>query len=94
MQKCSKPGCNKSYFSADDLAKHVFTHQNIMWKCKDCDYNTTDECLLKSHKCKHDQVVKYTCQKCGRGFVYYTQWARHRDQNKCVSLKQSDSPEV
>ena len=93
-QKCSKPSCNKSYFSANDLAKHVHTHRNIVWNCKNCDYTTKDEHLLKSHRHKHDQLVKYTCQKCGRGFVYYTQWARHKEQNNCVELKRSDSLEI
>ena len=71
---CSHPGCNKSYFSQADLSKHAKTHDNVKWNCSLCMYVTNDERLLKSHHWKHEQTVKYHCEKCGKGFVYHTQW--------------------
>ena len=94
MAICTYPGCDKSYFSQVDLAKHARTHENVTWRCQDCDYATSDEQLLKSHRHKHSQTIKYTCSVCGKGFVYYTQWARHKTSNKCTPLKHSDSPEL
>ena len=84
---CSYPGCTKSYFSQADWAKHAHTHLKIIWNCDRCDYTTNDERLLKSHKRKHKQKVKYTCSHCGRGFVYHTQWARHTNKNTCKKLQ-------
>ena len=94
MEHCAKPGCNKSYFSASDLAKHVLMHSDKIWNCPECDYNTKDKQLLKSHKRKHEQTVQYTCLRCGKGFVYYTQWSRHKKAENCTELKCSSSPEV
>ena len=88
------PKCGKSYFSANDLAKHIKVHSNKEWKCDVCTYTTKDERLLKSHYRKHSQAIKYTCATCGKGFVYHTQWARHKNQNNCSPLVRSDSPEL
>ena len=91
---CTYPGCTKSYFSQLDLAKHACTHLKIQWNCNQCDYSTHDERLLKNHKRKHEQKIKYTCSHCGKGFVYHTQWARHTNKNSCKELKWSNSPGV
>ena len=91
---CSYPGCTKSYFSQSNLAKHAHTHCKIKWNCDKCDYSTSDERLLKSHQRKHEQQVKYTCDQCGCGFVYHTQWSRHCNKKNCRELKRSSSPEL
>ena len=93
-QICTHPGCGKSYFSAADLAKHARIHENIEWKCTKCTYKSYDQRLLRSHQRVHDQIVKHSCAKCGKGFVFYTQWSRHRKSDDCEPLKRSDSPEV
>ena len=91
---CSYPVCTKSYFSQSDLVKHACMHLKIKWNCNQCDYSMHDERLLKSHKRKHEQKIKYTCSRCGKDFVYHTQWARHTNKNTCKELKCSSSPEV
>ena len=91
---CTYPGCDKSYFSQADLAKHARTHKNITWMCQDCDYRTPDERLLKSQQRKHTQTIRYTCSTCGKGFVYNSQWAHHKTSSNCTPLKCSDSPEL
>ena len=82
-QFCQSPGCDKSYFSSADLAKHARTHLKINWKCRKCDYCTNDEWLLKSHQRVHDRKIRYLCQKCNKGFIFHMQWARHKKQDKC-----------
>ena len=74
-QFCQSQGCDKSYFSAADLAKHARTHLKINWKCQKCDYCTNDERLLKSHQRVHDRKIRYLCQKCNKGFIFHMQWA-------------------
>ena len=93
-EHCPFPKFGKSYHSANNLAKHVKIHSNKTWKCSVCDYTTKDEHLLKSHKRKHEQTVKYTCNICAKSFVYHTQWARHKAQKKVTPLARSNSPEV
>ena len=92
-QVCSHPGCGRSYFSASDLAKHARTHDEILWKCLKCKYVTEDKQLLKSHQRVHLCEIKYTCAICGMGFIFHTQWKRHKEQNNCVPLQWSGSPE-
>ena len=93
-QMCAHPGCGKSYFSSADLAKHARIHDKIEWNCSKCKYKTFDKHLLKSHQRVHEQIMKYTCQKCGKGFVYHTQWSRHRKTDDYEALTRSNSPEL
>ena len=80
---CAHAGCDRSYFNAADLTKHVKTHKNMIWCCSKCKYTTKDKWLLKSHQRKHEHEHRYTCQKCGKGFIYHTQWARHKTDDSC-----------
>ena len=92
-QHCIHPGSGRSYFSSSELSKHAKTHEDILWKCLECKYTLDDKRLLKSHQRVHIRKIKYTCAKCGKGFIFHTQWCRHKDANNCVSLKRSSSPE-
>ena len=83
-QHCAHPNCTKSYFSSADLAKHAKTYLNVTWSYEHCTYKTNDERLLKSHQSKDDRKVRYTCPKCGKGFIYHTQWARHKADSDCA----------
>ena len=83
LQFCQSPGCNKSYFSSVDLAKHARTHLKIKWTCRKCDCKTFDEWLLKSHQRVHNRNMQYTCPKCNKGFIFHIQWSRHKKQDKC-----------
>ena len=91
-QHCIHPGCSRSYFSSSELSKHAKTHEDILWKCLECSYTSDDKWLLKSHQHVHIRKIKYTCMKCGKGFIFHTQWHRHKDANNCVSLQRSASP--
>ena len=93
-QMCAHPGCGKSYFSSADLAKHARIHEKIEWKCSKCKYKTFDKRLLKLHQQVHEQIMKYTCQKCGKGFVFHTQWSCHRKMDDCEALTRSNSPKL
>ena len=93
-QICAHPGCNCSYYSASELSKHVLIHKNISWNCSRCEYTTKDKCLLKSHQRKHDQTPHFFCTRCAKGFMYHTQWSRHKEANNCVAIKRSSSPDL
>ena len=41
-EHCPFPKCSKSYYSANDLAKHIKIHSNKTWKCSVCDYSTKE----------------------------------------------------
>ena len=80
---CIHPGCGHSYFSSNELAKHVQIHKGVMWSCTLCNYKTPDKRLLKSHQRKHNQTPRYFCPKCNKGFTYHAQWSRHVMAKKC-----------
>ena len=82
-QHCTHPSCGRSYFSASDLAQHARMHDDTIWKCQQCEYKTGDKRLLKSHQRKHICTLWYTCRKCDKGFIYYTQWAHHTKSESC-----------
>ena len=81
------------YYSSADLSKHAKIHDNVEHRCSKCDYTNKDIRLLRSHQQKHDQIVHYYCTKCGTGFIYHIQWARHKEAADCVALNCSASPE-
>ena len=82
-QICSHPRCGKSYFSSSDLAKHAKIHEKVEWKCTKCMYSTLDKHLLWSHQRVHNRVLRYTCENCGKGFIYHMQLTRHRESKNC-----------
>ena len=83
-QHCTHRGCKHSYFSASNLAKHAKTHENVVWRCVLCNYQSNDQRLLKSHQHKHEHKTSYTCTKCGKIFIYHMQWSRHCKSNNCA----------
>ena len=70
---CVHPGCGHSYFSSNKLVKHVQIHKGVTWSCTLCNYKTPDKRLLKSHQQKHNQMPRYFCPKCNKGFTYHAQ---------------------
>ena len=45
---CTYPGCTKSYFNKNNLAKHALIYKKITWDCDqdECKYSTPDKWLL------------------------------------------------
>ena len=68
--------CNKDFFMKSDLTKHEKTHLQILWKCNQCEYSSTDERNLKAHQRTHSNLMPYMCSKCLSLFKFHTQWKR------------------
>ena len=73
---CHHKNCRRSYFSNDELLKHVKVHKGMVWSCpeKNCDYTTYDKWLLKPHSRKHSDEKPYICGLCGKGHHYHIQY--------------------
>ena len=59
--------CEKSFFSPQDMNKHVkAVHAGIKdWKCDKCPYAASQKVNLKSHiNAVHDKIKDWTCDKC------------------------------
>ena len=62
---------------------HAKIHKKVEWKCTKCTYSTLDKRLLQSHQRVHNRVLRYTCENCGKGFIYHMQLTRHRESKNC-----------
>ena len=80
---CVHPGCGQRYYSSNELMKHVQIHKGVTWSCTLCPYKTPDKRLLKGHQRKHNQMPRYCCPTCNKGFTYHAQWSRHVASKKC-----------
>ena len=81
-QRCMYPKCGRKFKSKSDLNRHAATHTSKWMVCPDCDdYRTKDKRNFDSHRQSHNQIERYFCSKCNKGFVYSTQRIRH--QKKC-----------
>ena len=81
---CVHPSCGCSYYSSNELAKHVLIHKGITWNYNRCPSKTPDKRLLKSHQRKYNQIPRYFCPKCNKGFTYHAQWIRHVASKNCM----------
>ena len=91
---CIYPNCQRSFKNQGDLKRHVAEHYKQPHECPDCDYKNSDIRNLESHRLKHTDINKYTCEKCGKGFKYNTQYRRHlKDPSKCIVSERSKSLE-
>ena len=82
---CHHKNCRRSYFSNNELLKHVLVHKDIVWSCpeENCDYTTYDKRLLKPHTRKHSDEKPYICGLCGKGHRYHVQYVRHVKNDEC-----------
>ena len=91
---CVYPKCNKFFKNKGDLKRHADGHYSEVHECPDCDYTNSDIRNLESHRLKHSDIINYTCNSCGEGFKYNTQFRRHKNNpKKCHGPKRSNSPE-
>ena len=86
--------CQHSFKNQGDLKRHAAEHYRQPHECPDCNYKNSDIRNLESHRLKHTDINKYTCEKCGKDFRYNTQYRRHlKDPSKCTVPKRSKSLE-
>ena len=71
---CVYPNCQRSFKNQGNLKRHAAEHYRQPHECPDCDYKNSDIRNLESHCLKHTDINKYTCEKCGKGFRYNTQY--------------------
>ena len=73
--KCHFKNCDRSYFSRDELQKHVKVHDGKLWSCpeKGCSYTNLDKRLIKPHMRKHSADKPYKCELCQERFTYHIQ---------------------
>ena len=76
--------CNCTFKNIGDLNRHACTHSAKWIVCPDCpNYKTKDKRNFESHRQRHNQIEKYWCSTCGKGFVHSTQKSRHEAQKNC-----------
>ena len=71
----------KGFMRKADLVSHAQNHSGMVHKCDQCEYSATDIRYLKQHQRKHSNDLRIKCNICNRGFRYYTQMKRHRDND-------------
>ena len=75
---CTHEGCKKTFKTEWNRRAHEKSHQNDPIQCPNCDYVTKDERYMKQHSRVHEDVYKYHCANCRKGFKFYEQIKRHR----------------
>uniref|UniRef100_A0A1B0DQD0 Uncharacterized protein n=1 Tax=Phlebotomus papatasi TaxID=29031 RepID=A0A1B0DQD0_PHLPP len=67
---CRKPGCNENFDTSKDLLSHMqISHNEIIWSCKLCPFNTLQLASMKRHvKIVHEKVKDFHCPYCQRAF--------------------------
>ena len=82
--KCMHGKCERTFKNIGDLNRHARTHTAKWIVCPDCpNYKTKDKRNFESHRQHHNQIEKYWCSTCGKGFVHSTQKTRHEAQKNC-----------
>ena len=82
--KCMHGKCERIFKNIGDLNRHASTHTAKWIVCPDCpNYKTKDKRNFESHRQHHNQIEKYWCSTCGKGFVHSTQKTRHEAQKNC-----------
>ena len=64
------PDCPHVFISPQTLAKHRYTHADIMYECADCGRGFTFKSQLESHRKVHLKMAGFVCfkPKCGKRF--------------------------
>ena len=82
--QCMHGTCGRTFKNIGDLNRHARTHTAKWIVCPDCpNYRTKDKRNFKSHRQHHNQLEKYWCSTCGKGFVHSTQKSRHVAHKNC-----------
>ena len=73
LYHCFYDGCTKHYKHPQDLNRHTASHFSKKLECLLCDYSSNQKRLLKCHSAEHQNILHYTCKKCGAGFKHHNQ---------------------
>ena len=76
--QCMKRNCGRWFKRKADLVLHVETHNDDVLECDKCDYSTTIQKYLKEHKKCHENVLPYSCNICGKRFLWRSGVRAHK----------------
>ena len=77
MFKCPIINCDKRFKHKGELVQHSREHDNILWTCRVCQYETNMEQKLMQLMSVHTQKKWFKCKYCEEKFVHTMQLVRH-----------------
>ena len=83
------PHCTRSFTSPRYLARHMYSHAEIMFECAICDKGFTFESQLVAHKRRHIKDTGYMCMKnnCGKSFKRDSELKAHVKTHRKTAIK-------
>ena len=72
--KCTYKTYTRDFKNVGDLTRHFKLHKAEGHQCPDCEYNNPDIRNFELHRLSHSRITKYKCSKCGKEFIYNTQY--------------------
>ena len=76
--QCMKRNCGRWFKRKSDLVLHVETHKKDLLECDSCDFTTTLQKYLKEHKKSHEDTLPYSCNICGKRFLWRSGVRAHK----------------
>ena len=76
--QCMKRNCGRWFKRKVDLVLHVETHKKEVLECDVCDFTTTLQKYLKEHKKSHENTLPYSCDICGKRFLWRSGVRAHK----------------
>ena len=74
------PKCGRWFKCKGELSLHVETHKKTWFDCKKCDFSTKLLKYLKEHEKSHDSELPYSCDLCGKRFLWRSGVKRHKEK--------------
>lgn len=69
--------CGRKYLTKKSLREHTKKHFQKRAKCDICGKTYRNENVLKTHVSLHTGPQPYTCQPCGKGFIFLSSLKQH-----------------
>ena len=76
--QCMKRNCGRWFKRKSDLVLHLETHKKDVLDCDQCDFTTTLQKYLKEHKKSHEDTLPYSCNICGKRFLWRSGVRAHK----------------
>eukprot|EP00048_Salpingoeca_helianthica_P009094 m.130353 g.130353 ORF g.130353 m.130353 type:complete len:115 (+) comp14773_c7_seq1:890-1234(+) len=78
QQRCTWPGCTKTFASRQPLLRHYLIHTNERpHQCPDCPASFRCSSHLKRHARQHSGLRPYSCPECDKSYTDRTGLTRH-----------------
>ena len=76
--QCMKRNCGRWFKRKSDLVLHLETHKKDVLDCDQCDFTTKLQKYLKEHKKSHENTLPYSCNICGKRFLWRSGVRAHK----------------